>query len=127
MNTKSTNKLAGFFLDIGRYTFDYLFDNDKSKVRILLSNDNEKKVMKTLLERCEIPTSNSLSDIISISIEDFGLSANYISDEYDMTFTQFIEMLYKYAEKDDQAVKTMVEKRLFKESLDYGFRRIGFK
>ena len=127
MNTKSTQIYAGFFLDVGRYTFDYLFDNDKSEIRILLSSEQEKKIMKTLLSKCSIPTNGEDSNVVLISIEDYGLSATYVDEEYDLDFKDYIKMLYSYADKDDKKVSEFVEKRLFKESLDYGFRRIGLK
>ena len=129
MDTLLKEKITGFYLDVVRYSFNYLFDNEIDDLRIYLDTESEKKIITNIQRHCFRKRVKPKEDdnVVVLTLDNDGLSLSYTKGDYDLTFNQYIDLLYNYADKDDLKVTQFVQKRLFKESLDYGFKRIGLK
>lgn len=118
------NLMNGFYLDVARYTFDYLFESRRKSVIISLNDSKEKRIMGRLLEKCFYQNKSSKLDCVEFTMFELGIKGEYVNKEATLTFVEYVDALMRYARDEDSKVFKYTRKRLFQESLNYGFNRL---
>lgn len=113
--------LEGFFIDVQRYTANFLIENTLQRIVIKLDDEVSRKIMRGLLDYSFEFIPSTEDDFIQISLGSYYLNAQYVEQGGEFTFEDFKKMLYRNAYLDDLDVKETSKKALFKQSLDYGF------
>ena len=123
MNPLHDEKMKGFYLDIARYTFNYLFDLGVFSLSVRCTSQDAKE-FKKIFHADELKLSNKEEHYISIILKEDNFSFIEIDECNAISYEEFIACLYRYARKEDDSISLLTQKRLFKESLDYGFSNL---
>lgn len=118
--------LKGFYLDVSRYSFNYLSDNHLDSLIIKLDSEKERTIFKSLMKNSFNTDSELENKAVMLYIDVKGTCLKYIDSNEGMSLKEFIDILYRYADREDSSISKLTQKRLFKESLDFGLNSIGY-
>lgn len=121
------DQLKGFYLDVSRYTYNYLDDSRLDNLVIKLANKDEKRIFKALIKNSFLIVNEKETDAVMFDICELGVRVRFIESDKGETYIDFVNMLYHYADTEDSRLVNLTEKRLFRESLDYGFNYLASK
>ena len=96
------NKMKEFYLDINRYTFNLLFDNDLKQIIIAFSDEEETKAMRKLVRNAFFNQSKHYTNYVSLNIASLGVEVNYVEASTGMSFKEYEDIMFRYAYKDDK-------------------------
>ena len=120
----SNNELKEFYLDIARYTFDYLFENRETSFVIKLSSNKERRRFKAIMDNAFIFVESNETSCVLIYVDKVGICARYVEGSEGESYDDFVNMLYRFADREDSTLTHVTTKRLFTESLRNGFKYI---
>ena len=116
-----------FYLDLRRYTFDYLFDNEQNQLVIHLETSNDKRIMSSLLKHVFSVTNDNNSDYLLIKFSIKGLMASFVSEQDSITFIEYLKLVYKYAIEEDKKIEHLTHSKIFENIIKSGFSRLGIR
>ena len=116
-------KMKGFHLDVARYTFNYLFDLGEQSI-VVRCNQKEAKELKAIFNANDLLLSNKAEYFISITLKFDNFVFLEVDSQKAISYEELKSALYRSASKEDSEISLMTQKRLFKQSLDYGFRNL---
>ena len=116
-------KMKGFHLDVARYTFNYLFDLGEQSI-VVRCNQKEAKELKAIFNADDLLLSNKAEYFISITLKFDNFVFLEVDSQKAILYEELRSALYRSASKEDSEISLMTQKRLFKQSLDYGFRNL---
>ena len=114
-----------FYLDVSRYTFDYLFDIGKKSMVVHLNNKLERKVMSTLMKNCFLGFSIKKTNYVLLRLCSDGIKASYISEKASVSMDEFICILFDYAKMEDKKIEHMTQSKVFTNIISKGFISLG--
>lgn len=113
-----------FYQDVARYVYDYLYDSDLEGIVIKLDSKQEKRLMKTLMEKCFYASNDTETDYVRLEMFDLGVRGRYVIKGTTLNMDNFMSICYKYALNEDSRLPVPAQRGLFKEILDIGFETI---
>ena len=116
-------KMKGFHLDVARYTFNYLFDLGEQSI-VVRCNQKEAKELKAIFNANDLLLTNKAEYFISITLKFDNFVFLEVDSQKAILYEELRSALYRSASKEDSEISLMTQKRLFKQSLDYGFRNL---
>lgn len=126
MKNKFDN-LEDFYLDVSRYTFDYLFDNELKSFNIQLYTKLDKRIMSSLFRNSFIPIKSKRTNYVSLKITPEGIKGTYVSESESISLDDYIRILFKYAKKEDKKIEHLTQRKLFQNIIRNGFANLGLQ
>ena len=123
MDRLHEQKMKGFHLDVARYTFNYLFDLGEQSIVVRCSS-KEARELKALFNIKDLKLIDRSEHFISISLKFDNFVFEEVNLQKAMLYKDLKLTLYRFANKEDNDISLMTQKRLFTQSLDYGFRNL---
>ncbi len=124
MRDEFERRLNSFYLDVSRYLFDYMFDLDESSINVSLKTYNDLLIIKSLLKVNKIYGEGT--DVVSIIYLNNQLFMKFAKNNKTISVNKLIEILYRYAKKEDESLAFRSSKSLFVQNLDFGLKKIGY-
>ncbi len=124
---KSNSNLNEFYLDVSRYTFDYLFDIGKRSFIIELNSKNERKMMSSLFRHAFISEGAKRSDHIMLKMSQEGITASYVDKKDGISFEEYVRILFSYAKQEDKKIEHLTQSKLFENIIESGFSNLGLR
>lgn len=124
MCNKDERRLTNFYLDVSRYLFNYMFDLDEGSINVSLETYNDLLFLKNLFNENKIYGEGT--NTISIVCLNNQLFLKFTNNKKCINVTKLVEILYRYAKKEDESIAFRTNKSLFVLNLEYGLKRIGY-
>lgn len=124
---KSNSNLNEFYLDVSRYTFDYLFDIGKRSFVIELNSKSERKMMSSLFRHAFISEGLKKSNYLLLKLSQEGIVATYINQKDGISFEEYVGILYSYAKQEDKKIEHLTQSKLFENIIKSGFSTLGLR
>lgn len=124
MDTLHEQKMKGFFYDVSRYTFNYLFDLGERSFVVRCTKNDVKELIK-IFKIKNLKLTNKKEYFVRIILRSDIFDFEEAGECESISYEELIAILYRSASKEDDGLSLHTEKRLFKESLDYGFSNIN--
>ena len=119
------SKVDEFYLDVARYTFNYLSESDKNSLVVKLCNMNEKRKLDFLIRKVFQFAESEPTSSVLIYADKTGLCARYVESDEGESYDDFVNMLYMFADREDSTLTHLTTKRLFTENLRNGSKRLN--
>lgn len=116
--------MNGFYLDVARYTFNYLFETRRKSFVISLQTKKEMKAMKLLLKNCFYQRGIFTKSYVELKMFELGVKGEYVDECKSITFDEYKEILSRYAKSEDFTISSYTRKKLFQDNLNGGFEEI---
>ena len=122
MDTKKMT-LDGFYRDVSRYIFNYLYDHQIKSFQVVLDDDKQKKIFKSLVSNC-FRQKAKFDDFLTFEFAGYDVYLTTRHSEEQVSFNEFKDILYEYANVEDIKYFNLIRKRPFVEGLDFGFSKL---
>lgn len=123
MDQLHEQKMKGFYLDVARYTFNYLFDLGEQSIVVRCSH-KEARELKTIFHANKLILESRSEHFINIILKYDNFVFEEVESQKAILYEDLKVAIYRIAHKEDKEISLMTQKRLFSQSLDYGFKNL---